>query len=52
MSRTIWLSAAHDGTVGAGREGLYEEHWSEPIIVESVNRLNALGHANVLNINI
>ena len=48
MSRTIWLSAAHEGTVGAGREGLYEEHWSEPIIVESVNRLNALGHANVV----
>ena len=48
MSRTIWLSASHDGTVGAGREGLYEEYWSEPIIIEAVNRLNALGHSNVV----
>ena len=52
MRRTIWLSAAHEGTVGAGREGLYEEHWSEPIIIQATNRLRDMGHTNVVHMGV
>lgn len=45
---TIWFSAPHYKTNGAEREGLGEERWAKPIIIEVVNRLNTMGHANVV----